>query len=139
MPNRYLPLGLLASLGLSLSASAFAADSFKIDDLVVAATIPDAQRDPTLVSPQSINRYGLAMALRVPRSVTAVCATPLAGSEARLAPENACQMCLVGKAAGQSDLRERFQALEHFPASPLNTPVEDESVRRSPEGAFEGA
>src|SRR5258706_15990027 len=48
MPNRYLPVGLLASLGLSLSASAFAADSVKIDDLVVAATIPDAQREGTL-------------------------------------------------------------------------------------------
>ena len=48
MPNRYLPVGLLASLGLSLSASAFAAESVKIDDLVVGATIPDAQREATL-------------------------------------------------------------------------------------------
>jgi predicted ester cyclase len=35
-------------LALSLSASAFAADSVKIDDLIVAARIPDAQREATL-------------------------------------------------------------------------------------------
>jgi predicted ester cyclase len=43
-----LPLGLLAALALSLSTPALAADSVKIDDLVVAATIPDAQREATL-------------------------------------------------------------------------------------------
>ncbi len=48
MPNRSLSLGLLAALALSLSAPVFAADSVKIDDLVVAATIPDAQREATL-------------------------------------------------------------------------------------------
>jgi len=35
-------------LALSLSSPAFAAGSVKIDDLVVAATIPDAQREATL-------------------------------------------------------------------------------------------
>jgi predicted ester cyclase len=39
---------LVAALALSLSASAFAADSVKINDLVVAASIPDAQREATL-------------------------------------------------------------------------------------------
>ena len=48
MPNGSLSLGLLATLALSLSAPVFAADSVKIDDLVVAATIPDAQREATL-------------------------------------------------------------------------------------------
>jgi predicted ester cyclase len=48
MPHRSLPLGFLAALALSLSAPALAADSVKIDDLVVAATIPDAQREATL-------------------------------------------------------------------------------------------
>jgi len=48
MPNRSPPLGLLAALALSLAAPAFAADRLKIDDLVVAATIPDAQREATL-------------------------------------------------------------------------------------------
>ena len=37
--------GFLAALMLSLSAPAFAADSVKIDDLVVAGQIPEAQRD----------------------------------------------------------------------------------------------
>jgi hypothetical protein len=57
MPNRSLPLGLLAALALSLSAPALAADSVKIDDLVVAATIPDAQREATLkaVAPSTIS------------------------------------------------------------------------------------
>jgi predicted ester cyclase len=48
MPNRPLPLGVLASLVLSLSAAPSAADCVKIDDLVVAAAIPDAQREATL-------------------------------------------------------------------------------------------
>jgi predicted ester cyclase len=48
MPNRSSPLGLLAALALSLAAPALAADSLKIDDLVVGATIPDAQREATL-------------------------------------------------------------------------------------------
>jgi predicted ester cyclase len=48
MPNGSSLLGLLAALALSLSAPALAADSVKIDDLVVAATIPDAQREATL-------------------------------------------------------------------------------------------
>lgn len=43
-----MPLGLLAALALSLSAPALAAHSVKIDELVVAATIPDAQREATL-------------------------------------------------------------------------------------------
>jgi predicted ester cyclase len=48
MANRFLPLRLLAALALSLSAPTLAADSVKIVDLVVAATIPDAQREATL-------------------------------------------------------------------------------------------
>jgi predicted ester cyclase len=43
-----LSLGLLAAIALSLSAPAFAADGVKIDDLVVAAAIPAAQREATL-------------------------------------------------------------------------------------------
>src|SRR5882762_9279133 len=39
---------LVAALMVSLSTPAFAADSVKINDLVVAATIPDAQRDATM-------------------------------------------------------------------------------------------
>src|SRR3981189_3238311 len=39
---------LLTALALSLATPAFAADSVKINDLVVAAPIPDAQRDATL-------------------------------------------------------------------------------------------
>jgi predicted ester cyclase len=39
---------LVAALTLSLSAPAFAADSVKINDLVVAAPISDAQRDATM-------------------------------------------------------------------------------------------
>src|SRR4030088_3795057 len=38
----------LTALMLSLYTPAFAADSVKINDLVVAASIPDAQRDATL-------------------------------------------------------------------------------------------
>jgi predicted ester cyclase len=41
-------VGLVAALTLSLSAPAFAADSVKINDLVVAAPIPDAQREATM-------------------------------------------------------------------------------------------
>jgi predicted ester cyclase len=48
MPTRSLPLGLPVGLALLLSAPAFAADSVRIDQLVVAATIPDAQREATL-------------------------------------------------------------------------------------------
>ena len=66
-------------------------------------------------------------------------ATPLARRQACLAPEDARQMRLVGKAAGLGDLGEGFAALEHFLLRPLDTPVEDKSVRRLPEGAFEGA
>ncbi len=86
------------------------------------------------------------MALVVCRGVTvwaidsgSIGATPLAGRQSCLAPEDAGQMRLVGKAAGLGDLREGFVALEHFLPSPLDTPAEDESVRRLPEGAFEGA
>src|SRR5712692_9015350 len=39
---------LVAALTFSLSTPAFAADGVKIDDLVVAASIPDAQREATL-------------------------------------------------------------------------------------------
>ena len=39
---------LVATLMLSLSTPALAAESIKINDLVVAATIPEAQREATL-------------------------------------------------------------------------------------------
>jgi predicted ester cyclase len=39
---------LVAALTLSLSTPAFAADGVKINDLVVAASIPDAQREATI-------------------------------------------------------------------------------------------
>jgi predicted ester cyclase len=39
---------LLAALTLSLSTSAIAADGVRIDDLVVATSIPDAQREATI-------------------------------------------------------------------------------------------
>jgi predicted ester cyclase len=48
VPNRALALGFLAALALSLSAPALAAESVTINDLVVATTIPDAQREATL-------------------------------------------------------------------------------------------
>jgi predicted ester cyclase len=52
MLNRPLRLArgveLAAALTLSLSTPVFAADSVKINDLVVAASIPDAQRDATM-------------------------------------------------------------------------------------------
>jgi pimeloyl-ACP methyl ester carboxylesterase len=50
MPNRSLPLGLLAALALPLSVPALAADGVKIDDRVVAATISDAQHEATLLA-----------------------------------------------------------------------------------------
>jgi pimeloyl-ACP methyl ester carboxylesterase len=53
MPNRSLPLGLSAALALSLSAPALAADSVKIDNLVVAATIPDAEPEATLFAAEA--------------------------------------------------------------------------------------
>ena len=52
MPNRPLHLArgveFVAALTLSLSTPAFAADRVKINDLVVAASIPDAQREATI-------------------------------------------------------------------------------------------
>ena len=39
---------LLAALTLSLSTPAFAADKVKINDLVIAAPVPDAQREATM-------------------------------------------------------------------------------------------
>jgi predicted ester cyclase len=46
--NRARMIEAFAALTLSLSTPAFAADSVKINDLVVAASIPDAQRDATM-------------------------------------------------------------------------------------------
>jgi len=43
-----LGLGLIASLNLSLSASALGADGVKINDLVIAAPIPAARREATV-------------------------------------------------------------------------------------------
>jgi predicted ester cyclase len=48
MLNRLWPIGLLGVLALLLFTPAFATDSVRIDDLVVAASIPDAQREATL-------------------------------------------------------------------------------------------
>jgi hypothetical protein len=42
------PFGLLAALALLLAAPSLAAESVAIDDLIVAATIPEAQREATL-------------------------------------------------------------------------------------------
>src|SRR5260370_16594661 len=48
-PNKRLRgVGLVAALTLSLSAPAFAADSVQINDLVIAAPMPDAQREATM-------------------------------------------------------------------------------------------
>ena len=48
MSNRSLSLGLFAASALMLSASAHAADSVEIRDLVIAERIPDAQRKADL-------------------------------------------------------------------------------------------
>jgi predicted ester cyclase len=48
MTNKFLPFGFFVMLALSPSAPVIAADSVKIGNLVVAATIPDAQRRITL-------------------------------------------------------------------------------------------
>jgi predicted ester cyclase len=48
MTNRFSKLGIFAALALSLSTTAFATDDVKINDLVVAASIPDAQRDASI-------------------------------------------------------------------------------------------
>ena len=48
VPNGSWPVGLLAALALSQSAPALAADGVKIEDTVVATTIPNAQREATL-------------------------------------------------------------------------------------------
>jgi predicted ester cyclase len=48
MTNRLSNLGSLAALALSLSTPAFAADGLKVNELVIAAPIPDAQRDATI-------------------------------------------------------------------------------------------
>ena len=48
-PNKRLRgVGLVAALTLSLSAPTFAADSVQINDLVIAAPMPDAQREATM-------------------------------------------------------------------------------------------
>ena len=48
-PNKRLQgIGLVAALTLSLSTPAFAADSVQINDLVIAAPMPDAQREETM-------------------------------------------------------------------------------------------
>jgi predicted ester cyclase len=52
-----LALGLLAASALSLSAPAVAADSVKIDELVVAATIPSAQREATLKAVRAFYQF----------------------------------------------------------------------------------
>src|SRR6202022_3201816 len=47
-PNRARLIEALVGLKLSLSTPVFAAESIKINDLVVASAIPDAQRDATM-------------------------------------------------------------------------------------------
>src|SRR5258705_8901400 len=48
MPNRLSKLGIFTALALLLSTPAFAADGAKVNELVIAAPIPDAQRDATI-------------------------------------------------------------------------------------------
>jgi predicted ester cyclase len=48
MTNRLSNLGIFAALALLLSTPAFAADGVKINEVVVAASIPDAQRDASI-------------------------------------------------------------------------------------------
>jgi hypothetical protein len=48
MTNRLSNLGIFTALALSLSTPAFAADGVKVNELVIAAPIPDAQRDATI-------------------------------------------------------------------------------------------
>ena len=48
MTNRLSNLGIFAALALLLSTPAFAADGVKVNELVIAAPIPDAQRDATI-------------------------------------------------------------------------------------------
>src|SRR5258708_652512 len=48
MSNRPSTLGFLAALMLSLSAPTLATDRVKINDLVIASQIPEAQRDATV-------------------------------------------------------------------------------------------
>jgi predicted ester cyclase len=48
MSNRHSKFGIFTALALVLSTPAFAADGVKINELVIAAPIPDAQRDATI-------------------------------------------------------------------------------------------
>ena len=48
MPNRLSNLGIFTALALLLSTPAFAADGVKVNELVIAAAISDAQRDATI-------------------------------------------------------------------------------------------
>src|SRR5258708_28729208 len=48
MTNRLSNLGIFTALALSLSTPAIAADAVKVNELVIPAPIPDAQRDPTI-------------------------------------------------------------------------------------------
>jgi predicted ester cyclase len=48
MTNRLSNLGIFAALALSLSTAAFADDDVKINDLIVAGPIPEAQRAATI-------------------------------------------------------------------------------------------
>ena len=48
MTNRLSHLGIFAALALPLSTAAFAADGVKINDLIVAGPIPEAQRAATI-------------------------------------------------------------------------------------------
>ena len=48
MTNRLSNLWIFAALALLLSTPAFAADGVKVNELVIAAPIPDAQRDATI-------------------------------------------------------------------------------------------
>jgi len=48
MTRQLSKLGIAAALALALSTPGLAADNLKIDDLVIAAQIPEAQRDSTI-------------------------------------------------------------------------------------------
>lgn len=50
MTNKLSSLWMIAALALSLGTAAFAADAVTINELIVAAPIPDAQRDATVTA-----------------------------------------------------------------------------------------
>jgi predicted ester cyclase len=57
MTNRPSNFGIFTALALSLSMPAVAADSVKINDLIVAAPIPDAQREATMKAVHALYNF----------------------------------------------------------------------------------